>query len=284
MPSFEPGHKPYPKTGAVKIVRDYLAAHPFMQEITSKDALKALREGGMPEATGADATNVMTSLRGTKTILKTGRYGPRRMVIYRINRDGSSDPTTAPDEKEEPPADAAAADEPTQKTTDIIEDKTSMMSLEKTIKELEEQLLVEMQKNEDKSLDLLNLKEAHAEEINALKEEHSIEVGALRQAVERLEKGLDMDFHTFGKSVFKAHQDLLQRFNQLEASNRNEIAKLTKMRSDDRQMIGGLQKKIRSLETDNRSMRMRLHSNVTSDRPDVSIFNPPKFSKGGPNS
>ena len=63
MASFEPGHKPYPKTGAVQIVRDYLAAHPFMQEITYKDALKALREGGMPEATGADATNVMSSLR-----------------------------------------------------------------------------------------------------------------------------------------------------------------------------------------------------------------------------
>lgn len=118
--------------------------------------------------------------------------------------------------------------------------------------ELENQLLAEMEKTEELS--------------NRIKE---------------LEGGFELDELRLGKSVFRAYTDLQTRLNQSEASSREEIAKMNKIHSDDRQMIGSLQKKVKALEAENRAIRSRLQNGISSSKTiDAGIFNPPRISGG----
>lgn len=119
---------------------------------------------------------------------------------------------------------------------------------DKALQELEEQLLAEMQKNED-----------------------------LQARIAEMEKGLEVDFLQLGKSVYLAHQDLARKYNELESQHRDETAKWGKLRSEDRSMIGSLQKKITKLEAELRAIRAKLQSGIGNGTPDMGIFNSPRL-------
>lgn len=244
--AFVKGRKGIPSTGAVKAVREHIATHPFLIEISSPEILKVLEAAGIPNASQKMASNVVTSLRLTKTIVGTGEKRGK-VFVYKIVRD-------------EAPAETSYAKTEDRMITSAPEEKeqTEEAPQKQPDEDLEDQLLAEMQKVEDLQA--------------------QVEAQALR--IKQLEKGLALDYETLGKSVFLAHENLKRSFLELESSTRDEVTKLSKLRSEDRNMMGSYQKKIRDLEAENRAMRVRLQHNLTSEKPDMSVFNSPRV-KGG---
>lgn len=244
---FVKGRKGIPSTGAVAAVRRHIAAHPFLIEITDKDVLKVLTDAEIPNASQKMASNTVTSLRLTKTIVATGEK-KGKFHIYKVIRDGA--PAEIPaDKTEEMLATAEVADKTEQP------EETAQQEPEE---DLEDQLLAEMQKVEDLQA----------------------QVDAQAFRIQQLEKGLALDYETLGKSVFTAHENLKRSFLELESSTREELSKLGKLRTEDRNMIGSYQKKIRDLELENRAMRARLQHSASNEKPDMSVFNSPRI-KGG---
>jgi hypothetical protein len=136
--------------------------------------------------------------------------------------------------------------------TGTIVSRSDKERLSKAKQELEEQLLAEMEKTE-----------------------------ALEARVAELEGDHELDFVKLGESVYRAHQDLVVRYNRLESEHREEVDKHSKIHSEDRSMLGSLQKKVKKLEAENRSLRQKLQSGYSGQKPDMGIFNSPRL-KGAP--
>ena len=217
------------KTGLTRDVSLLLAELPPKKTlVTVPDIERLCRKHKIPFKNRKVIGNLMMRLLKNDIVRGTEKYDGR-FKRYRIN------PELKPQPKPKPNLSYTAA---------LEED---LNQAKQKNKELEDQLLVEMEN-----------------------------VEGLEARVKELKKGHEIDYYTLGKSVVMAQQKLQTAYNQLEAEHRDKLDKHKKIHSEDRSTIGSLQKKVRSLEAENRSLRAKL-STHSNNKVDMSIFNPPRM-------